>query len=194
MRRFFLHTVERGITFAVSKHRNHHDDWLKGLLVIIKFNTMRNKTDVIMKMHGEYIKGMKNAQKSSKKSKRFNKESQRLKNLKIEADARRKVNAEWERVASLRRYKRAAVKHACDSATAMIQNECFDGILMQLNSRSESKSNNSQKRVLRRIIEKRQAQSIHRSIGRTIDRFSNYMQTRSISRSVSELRRCQYCA
>ena len=128
-----------------------------------------------------------------KKTKRQNKGFQLLKKRQAEANARRKVNEKWECVESLRCYQKAAVREGCNNITATIEEECFDGILLHLSSRSESKSYNSQKRILRRIVEKRQAQSIHRTIGRTTDRFSTHMKVRSISSSVSELRRSQFC-
>lgn len=109
-----------------------------------------------------------------------------------EAKVRRKVNKNWKIVEAKRNYKSAAVWQASGNATAMIQNECFDGILLQLNERNDSKSYNTQKRILRRIVEKRQAQSIHRALGRTEDRFATSMRNRSISRSVSDIRRFQY--
>ena len=129
-----------------------------------------------------------------KKTKRQNKELQLLKKRQAEANARRKVNEKWECVESLRCYQQAAAREGCNNITATIQKECFDSILLQLNSRNESKSYNTQKRILRRIVEKRQAQLIHHTIGRTIDRFSTHMRTRSISQSVSELQHLQFCA
>lgn len=129
-----------------------------------------------------------------KKTKRQNKELQLLKKRQAEANARRKVNEKWECVESLRCYQQAAVREGCNNITETIQKECFDSILLHLSSRNESKSYNTQKRILRRIVEKRQAQLIHHTIGRTIDRFSTHMKTRSISWSVGELRHRQFCA
>lgn len=129
-----------------------------------------------------------------KKTKRQNKELQLLKKRQAEANARRKVNEKWECVERLRCYQQAATREGCSNITATIQEECFDSILLHLSSRSESKSYNTQKRILRRIVEKRQAQLIHHTIGRTIDRFSTHMKTRSISQSVSELQHLQFCA
>lgn len=121
------------------------------------------------------------------KTKKQNKELQLLKKRKAEANARRKVNEYWEKVEEGLNYKRAAVKQACKNATGTIRNECFDGMTLHLNPRSESKSYSSQKRILRRIVEKRQAQSIHHAIGRTINRFSNRMRACCISESVYQL-------
>lgn len=118
----------------------------------------------------------------------------RNKQVVVEANARRKVNEKWKHVASLRCYQWAATREGCRNITAMIQEECFDGILLQLYERSSSKSYQSQKRLLRRIVEKRQAQSIHRTIGRTNDRFINHIKNHSISRSVNDLNRFRFYA
>ena len=122
------------------------------------------------------------------------KQQERNKQIIREANARRKVNKSWEQVENKRRYKYAVISQLCGDTTTMIEEECFDGILLQLNERNESKSQNTQKRLLRRIIEKRQAQSIHKAIGRTCDRFVNHMQTLNTSRSIKELHRMQFCA
>lgn len=129
-----------------------------------------------------------------KKTKRQSKGLQLLKKRQAEANARRKVNKKWVCLEGLRCYQQAATREGCSNITATIQKECFDSILLHLSSLSESKSYNTQKRILRRIVEKRQAQLIHRTIGRTIDRFSKHMETWSISRSVGELRHRQFCA
>lgn len=124
-----------------------------------------------------------------------NENNQKMKNKQqTEAKARRKINKSWEHVETKRRYKRAATHQACMNTTSIIVAECFDGILLQLNERSDSKSYNYQKRILRRIVEKRQAQSIHHTIGRSRDRFANHMRNHSISKSVKELRKIQFCA
>lgn len=121
-------------------------------------------------------------------------QQERAKQMVVEANARRKVNKNWAEVEHKRRYKRAATFQACVNTTSLIEAECFDGILLQLNERNESKSYNSQKRILRRIVEKRQAQSVHRAIGRSRDRFVNHMTNCNISKSVRDLHRMSFCA
>lgn len=119
---------------------------------------------------------------------------QMSKKEKLEANARRKVNKNWQRVEKQQNYRCAATWLACKKTTSTIKDECFDGIFLQLNERSDAKSYSSKKRLLRRIVEKRQAQSIHRSIGRSVDRFSNHMKARSICDCVDQLHRHQFCA
>lgn len=110
-----------------------------------------------------------------------------------EANARRKVAKSWAEVANSGKYKMAAIKQACIDATSVIIDECFDGILLDLNERNCSKSHNVQKRLLRRIVEKRQAQSIHRTLGRTQNRFSNHLENLNISRSVKAIYNYRFC-
>lgn len=119
---------------------------------------------------------------------------QMTKKQKREAEARRKVNQNWQRVERQPNYRCAATWLACTKATDEIKDECFDGILLQLNERNEAKSTSVQRRLLRRIVEKRQAQSVHRAIGRSFDRFSNRMKTGSISECVDRLHRHRFCA
>ena len=128
-----------------------------------------------------------NSMKGQKK-----KQLERAKQVAAEANARRKVNKSWTQEERRRRYKQAAIAQACAKATALIATECFDGIILQLNDRNESKSYSSRKRILRRVIEKRQAQSVHRTIGRTCNRFANHMTIRSVSKSVGDLHRLSF--
>ena len=96
-------------------------------------------------------------QKQVKKSKR------------AEANARRKVNKSWEKVEHSPRYRSASVKYVCDTITRKIEIEVLDGILLNLSIKSQAKSASVQNRILRRIVEKRQAQANHKKYGRTED-------------------------
>ena len=78
-----------------------------------------------------------------------------------EAKARRKVNEDWKRVESTGKYRRVAVRGAGWNTTDRIADEVLDGIFLCLKVRDGEKSVSEQKRLLRRIVEKRQAQAIH---------------------------------
>ena len=78
-----------------------------------------------------------------------------------EAKARRKVNEDWRKVESTGKYCKAAERMAGWNTTDRIANEVLDGIFLSFNARNEGKSTSEQKRLLRRIVEKRQAQAIH---------------------------------
>jgi len=111
-----------------------------------------------------------------------------------EANARRKEAKSWALLAHGVKYKEAAAKHSCNLATMQIEDELFDGILLNLCDRNSVKSTSAQKRILRRIVEKRQAQQAHRQIGRTDSRYASHILQRCASQSMSDLHRHQMCA
>ena len=84
---------------------------------------------------------------------------QTKKQRKAEADAHRRTNKRWERVETSNRYRKAATEELCNVTTNKIEIEVLDGILLNLNIRSKMKPSKVQDRILRRIIEKRQAQA-----------------------------------
>lgn len=87
-----------------------------------------------------------------------------------EAKARRKVNEDWQRIESSSKYRKAAVKSAGWNTTDRIANEFLDGTILTLNTRNDEKSASVQKRLLRRIVEKRQAQAVHDKTRKSRDR------------------------
>lgn len=78
-----------------------------------------------------------------------------------EARARRKINEDWQRIEATNKYRKAANKSVGMITTDKISSEVLDGILLNLNERNCDKSPSEQKRLLRRIVEKRQAQAIY---------------------------------
>ena len=87
-----------------------------------------------------------------------------------EAKARRKVNEDWQRVESTGKYRKAAVRMVGWNTTDRIANEILDGIFLSLNTGNSRKSVSKQKRLLRRIVEKRQAQALHAKTRKSRDR------------------------
>lgn len=87
-----------------------------------------------------------------------------------EANARRKVNEDWQRMESTGKYRKAVAREAGWNTTNRIANEVLDGIFLSLNARNEEKSSSEQKKLLRRIVEKRQAQAVHAIIRKDCDR------------------------
>lgn len=100
----------------------------------------------------------------------------RIKNRKkAEANARRKVAKKWARIGLGVGYKRAAIREAAHNVEELIKEEAFDGFLLLLSEGNRNKSMSFQKRILRRIIEKRQAQAVHRYLGHGDDRLPDYL-------------------
>lgn len=111
-----------------------------------------------------------------------------------EANARRKVAKSWALVARGVKYRKAAAKESCDHLTQILKDKLFDGILLNLSGRNSMKSYTCQKRILRRIVEKRQAQKAYRRIGRTESCYANYILRECTNKSMNDLQHYQRCA
>lgn len=130
----------------------------------------------------------------SKASDATKSKKQMAKRKQMEANARRKVAKSWALLAHGVKYQKAATNESCHRATQQIEEELFDGVLLSLRDKNSVKSYSEQKRILRRIVEKRQAQQTHRKVGRTESRFTNHMLRQCASKSMNELKRYQRCA
>ena len=111
------------------------------------------------------------------------------KRIRTEANARRKVNKSWEKVEHTPRYRSASAKYVCDTITRKIEIEVLDGILLNLSIKSQTKSPSIQNRILRRIVEKRQAQANHKKFGRTEDLTSIHISITGTSRCMEAIRK-----
>lgn len=129
--------------------------------------------------------GMKNETKQSKKQKIFSRQA--------EANARRKVSKNWAFLANGVNYRKAAVKESCQRTTLLVEDELFDGIFLNLHVRNSVKPCSEQKRILRRIVEKRQAQQTHHNVGRTNNRTASYLLQYCTSRCMAKLYNYQQC-
>lgn len=121
-------------------------------------------------------------------------QNQSLKNKKVEANARRKVNKNWEKVAHTPRYRSASAKEMCNTITKKIEIEVLDGILLNLSIKSQMKSASVQNRILRRIVEKRQAQANRKKHGRTEDLTSIHVSITCTSRCMEAIRKKRFAA
>ncbi len=110
-----------------------------------------------------------------------------------EANARRKVAKNWDVLARGVKYRKATARMSCRRVTSQLKDELFEGILMNLQGKNGQKSYSVQKRVLRRIVEKRQAQQAHHNVGRTENRFSSHVSRHCVSASMKALRLYQMC-
>lgn len=110
------------------------------------------------------------------------------------ANARRRLEKSWTLLAHGVKYQKAATKESCKRTTINLEEELFDGILLNLREKNSEKSYRVQKRILRRIVEKRQAQLTHRLVGRSEDRFSRHILQHCIRKSMDDLNNFQFCA
>lgn len=121
-------------------------------------------------------------------------QKQVMKSKKTEAKARRKVNKSWEKVEYTPRYRSASAKEVCNTITKKIEIEVLDGILLNLNIKSQAKPSSVQNRILRRIVEKRQAQAYHKKHGRTDDLTSIHVSITSTNRCMEAIRKKRFAA
>lgn len=121
-------------------------------------------------------------------------QKQIMKNKKAEANAHRKVNKSWEKVEHTSRYRSASAREVCDTITKKIEIEVLDEILLNLSIKSQTKPSSVQNRILRRIVEKRQAQANHKKHGRTDDLTSIHISITSTSRCMEAIRKKRFAA
>ena len=111
--------------------------------------------------------------------------------------SRRKINRniakKWAIVGNSMRYKCAAVREASRNSFDDIKEEAFNGILIALSPHNSGKSLNVQKRILRRIVEKRQAQIVHRYMRHTDDLTASHLASVYISKCMEMLHQYQNC-
>lgn len=142
---------------------------------------MRNtETFPEVKMNKKNTNGsmpMKNHKKSTKNESR--------KNAKIN----RQTIERWLEMEKTGKYRRAMRRETYRTTTIRIETEVMDGVLLNLNDRNSDKPMNVQLRLLRRIVEKRQAQAYHNKNGRTNNRMTTIINISHISRNMERLKR-----
>lgn len=92
----------------------------------------------------------------------------------------------WLYIQSTEKYRNYVALETCHRITESIKAELYDGVSIVLNERNSIKSDKIRKRIIRRIIEKRQAQAAHRKLGRTADLFLQNIERANISRCIYE--------
>lgn len=112
---------------------------------------------------------------------------------KSEAKARRQIAKRWAIVSKGAGYKHAAARDSTIVMTNKIEEDAFDSILLSLSPRNNDKSQSCQRKLLRRIVEKRQAQAIFKRVGRSEDMFTPRLIAESCHWCMRELHRYQNC-
>lgn len=95
----------------------------------------------------------------------------------------------WKDIEKTGKYRNAVRKETYFSASDRIESEVMDGIFLSLNERNHDKPMNVKLRLLRRIVEKRQAQANHEKSGRSNDRQTNIVNIINTSKSLEKLDR-----
>lgn len=81
----------------------------------------------------------------------------------------------WEKLGHTKMYLNASARLLCGNAEDNLLDELIDGDTIYIDVKYASKTKNVQKRVVRRIVEKRQAQNMHRIFGHSCDLHCRHM-------------------
>ena len=100
--------------------------------------------------------------------------------------AAKNSNNSWLYIQSSDKYRNHVAIETCRRTTESLKLELYDGMSIVLNERNCVKSEKMQKRIMRRIIEKRQAQAAHHKLGRTADLFVPNIERANVSRCMYE--------
>ena len=100
--------------------------------------------------------------------------------------AAKNSNKSWLYIQSSDKYRNHVAIETCRRITESLKSELYDGMSIVLNERNCAKSEKMQKRIMRRIIEKRQAQATHHKLGRTTDMFVPSIERANVSRCMYE--------
>ena len=92
----------------------------------------------------------------------------------------------WLRVESTEKYRNYVALVTCCKITESLKLELLDGVSIVLNERNSNKSEKKKRRIMRRIVEKRQAQAAHQKLGRTKDLFVTNIERSNVSRCMYE--------
>lgn len=106
----------------------------------------------------------------------------------------KRTNERWGCVEKTAKYRKAAIRETCYETTKRIEIEVLDGLLLNLNTRNTDKPMSVQKRLLRRIVEKRQAQANHRKNGRSEDLASLRITISCTSECLANINRKRFAA
>ena len=121
-------------------------------------------------------KNQNNSNVTAPKSHKSQKESSLQNGKKRASKLRKKLHEHWQRVERTSKYSKARSRVARTHITRRIEDETMDGVLIKLHDRNDDKSFGTKLRLLRRIVEKRQAQAVHH-IGNSTKTNSRYIAT-----------------
>ena len=104
----------------------------------------------------------------------------------------KETNKRWMFLETTRNYRRSLAEETGNKTTKALKSELLDGLFITLNDRNSSKSDKEQARLVRRIVEKRQAQAAHHKIGRTDDLYASKVSRGNVCRCMSAIRQQMY--
>lgn len=104
----------------------------------------------------------------------------------------KETNKRWMFLETTHKYRRSLAKETGAKTTEALKSELLDGLFITLNERNSSKSDKEQARLVRRIVEKRQAQAAHHKIGRTDDLYSSKVSRSNACKCMMAIRQQMY--
>ena len=93
----------------------------------------------------------------------------------------KETNKRWMSLENTSKYRTTIAKDIGNKITKTLKSELLDGLFITLKDRNRSKSGSQQTRIVRRIVEKRQAQAAHHKIGRTNDLYASNVSRKNAS-------------
>jgi hypothetical protein len=104
----------------------------------------------------------------------------------------KETNKRWMFLETTHKYRRSLAKETGNKTTEALKSELLDGLFITLNGRNNSKSDKEQARLVRRIVEKRQAQAAHHKIGRTDDLYASKVSRGNACKCMLAIRQQMY--
>lgn len=104
------------------------------------------------------------------------------------AKLRHQLNESWQAIEQTGKYRRASNLVAFKLANNNIEADMMDGIILRLNEKHDGEPMVVKMRLFRRIVEKRQAQVVHKTIGRSRDRRSSSIAITNFRKSMEWFR------
>ena len=104
----------------------------------------------------------------------------------------KETNKRWMFLETSRKYRSSLAKETGDKTTDALKSELLDGLFITLNDRNNSKTDREQARLVRRIVEKRQAQAAHHKIGRTDDLYASKVSSGNASKCMLAIHKQMY--
>ena len=98
----------------------------------------------------------------------------------------KETNKRWMFLEASHKYRRFVAKK---KKKKTLKCELLDGLFISLNERNSSKTDREQARLVRRIVEKRQAQAAHHKLGRTNNLYASKVSSGNASKCMLAIHR-----
>ena len=135
---------------------------------------------------------IENAKATSSKDRKSSEKTKTSKGKKTGVKARKALYQNWQRMENTPKYLSARNNAICHATTQKIEAETMDGILLKLDDRYDNKSLSAKMRVVRRIVEKRQAQAVRSKCDRGDNRYVSSVIIANTGRCMNHIRKLRH--